>query len=415
MGVVVAARHVTLGHAVAIKFLVQRLHDEHGAARFLREAQAAARIQSEHVGRVFDWGRLESGIPFMVMEYLLGRDLRGELEARGELPVCEAVDILIEAIEGVAEAHRMGIVHRDLKPSNIFLVRRTDGTRQVKVIDFGISKFELGSHESGGELTHTNMLLGSPRYMSPEQVHSPKGVGPRSDIWSLGILLHEMLAGAPPFSGETAGAIVRQVLLEAPPPIDRRSGDLPRGLLQVVARCLARDPKDRFADVGELALALSPFGSMATRQIASRVARAFGTAAAAFPEPLQDSTALDQTLMAATISATSARRKRRALLFFGGFGLLLMATIGGWFGRGLITRERGAASAEEALPTPASATASPVSSAVTPPEPAASAPSDAGASASGGPNSRAPGGSSSPPTKARPAPRRNDDPLGSWK
>jgi len=208
MGVVVSARHVQLGQTVAIKLLTlppdEDRRDE-AIARFLNEAQAAAKLRGDHVVRIYDVGQLESGLPFMVMELLSGSDLGSMLDARGALPEAEAVDYVLQACAGVAEAHQMGIVHRDLKPSNLFVTRRSDGLPLLKVLDFGISK-QLGDPSSGEELptfTNTRTLMGSPNYMSPEQVRDARRVDARADIWALGIILQELITDAPVFRGES--------------------------------------------------------------------------------------------------------------------------------------------------------------------------------------------------------------------
>ena len=208
MGVVVAARHMQLGQSVAIKFLRRSAATSpESVNRFLREARASVGLQSAHVVRVMDVGTLDDGLPFMVMEHLNGTDLGQSLEMRGVLPVAEAVDCLVQAMDAVAEAHSLGIVHRDLKPSNLFLTARTDGSPLVKVLDFGISK----GVDTGGQrvdLTSTSMVLGSPLYMSPEQVRSTKSVDTRTDVWALGVILYELVAGVPPFEAETVTGLV---------------------------------------------------------------------------------------------------------------------------------------------------------------------------------------------------------------
>src|SRR5262245_59860123 len=185
MGIVVAAWHLELDQRVALKFLMPELAERGDSAeRFRREARAAARIKSEHVVRVLDVGNWEGNAPYMVMEYLDGRDLGSELRERGSLAIKECVDYLLQAIEAVAEAHALGIVHRDLKPEHLFLSRRVDGSRAVKVLDFGISKtIVLWSEEQS--LTRTSNIMGSPFYMSPEQMRTPRNVDTRSDIWAL--------------------------------------------------------------------------------------------------------------------------------------------------------------------------------------------------------------------------------------
>ncbi|MBM4363359.1 MAG: serine/threonine protein kinase, partial [Deltaproteobacteria bacterium] len=219
MGVVVQAMHLQLEERVAVKFLLPEyaVHAE-ASTRFLREARAAVKIKSEHVARVIDVGTLESGAPYMVMEYLAGRDLADVLEQRGPLPVEEVVEYVLQACEALAEAHALGIVHRDLKPANLFLTKRADGSAQVKVLDFGISKAGVSS-DSGADqsLTKTSAMMGSPLYMSPEQMRSARSVDARSDLWSLGAILFELMAGRPPFSGESLPELLARVLTDPAP------------------------------------------------------------------------------------------------------------------------------------------------------------------------------------------------------
>ena len=192
MGVVVLARHVQLDQLVALKFLLaQSLTNPKVVARFEREARAVVKLKSEHVARVLDVGTMEAGAPYIVMEYLEGEDLSQTVERRGPLPVAEAVDYLLQACEALAEAHGMGIVHRDLKPGNLFLTRRVDGKSLVKVLDFGISKLEGGREDLA--LTQPAEVVGSPKYMSPEQLRASRLADARSDIWSLGVILYELI------------------------------------------------------------------------------------------------------------------------------------------------------------------------------------------------------------------------------
>jgi serine/threonine-protein kinase len=268
MGVVVAARHLGLGERVALKFLVPRSGggtiDEHTLARFFREAQLTARVRSDHVARVLDVGGHESGAPFMVMELLEGTDLQRLVRERGPLPVGEAAGYVLHACLGLAEAHAAGVVHRDLKPANLFLTRRPDGAPLVKVLDFGIGKLVAGVR---GAFDHTLTteadLLGSPLYMSPEQIKAPRDVDARSDVWSMGAILYTLLAGRPPFVGENAGAILAQILSEPPEAISPTRGDVPPALEAVVASCLQKDPGRRMQRADDLARALAPFAAPA--------------------------------------------------------------------------------------------------------------------------------------------------------
>jgi serine/threonine-protein kinase len=282
MGVVVAAWHLELDQRVALKFLMPELAERgESAERFRREARAAARIKSEHVVRVLDVGNWEGNAPYMVMEYLDGRDLSAELRERGTLTTKECVDYLLQAIDALAEAHALGIVHRDLKPENLFLNRRPDGSRSVKVLDFGISKtIVLGSSEEQS-LTRTTNIMGSPFYMSPEQMRTPRNVDARSDIWAIGAILYNLLAGRPPYVAETIPQLCTMLLENDPEPLRGVRNDVSEELERIVMRCLAKSTSDRWASVSELAVALAPFGSRSSRvhvERASRVLRAPGAA-----------------------------------------------------------------------------------------------------------------------------------------
>jgi eukaryotic-like serine/threonine-protein kinase len=286
MGVVMAAWHLELDQRVALKFLMPELVERGEAAeRFRREARAAARIKSEHVVRVIDVGNWEGNAPYMVMEYLDGRDLSAELQERGTLPIKECVDYLLQAIEAVAEAHALGIVHRDLKPENLFLAKRVDGSRSIKVLDFGISKtIVLGSSDERS-LTRTANIMGSPFYMSPEQMRAPRNVDTRSDIWALGAILYDVLTGQPPYVAETIPQLCTMMLESNPAPLRLLRPEASSELEQVVARCLAKDLTDRWSTVVDLARALLPFASRASRIHVERAARVLGGSGSGVPPP----------------------------------------------------------------------------------------------------------------------------------
>jgi serine/threonine protein kinase len=263
MGAVFAAEHTMLGQRVAIKFLVENgTVGPLAGRRLLREGRAAARIRSEHVVRVIDLGALASGLPFIVMEFLDGRDLSRLLEKHGRLPIPRSVDYVMEALEAVAEAHALRIVHRDLKPENLFLARQPDGSTIIKVLDFGISKvIEDGAGPvSSGPVTTSHSVLGSPTYMSPEQIQKARNVDGRTDIWSLGVVLYELIAGEPPFRGANTFKLLQEIMSDRLPSLRAKCPHAPEPLEQVT-KCLARPREARYADAGELARALAPFGS----------------------------------------------------------------------------------------------------------------------------------------------------------
>jgi serine/threonine-protein kinase len=261
MGVVVSAWHLGLRQRVAIKLLLSDGGQIEQAAleRFQREARAAARIRSEHVCRVIDVGMLPAGTPYLVMEYLEGCDLADELARRGRVPAQEAVGYVLEACEALAEAHVAGIIHRDLKPANLFLARRNNGSRCLKLLDFGVSKSIEEGSLAQFSLTKTSSIVGSPIYMSPEQLNSAKDVDARTDIWALGALTYELIAGRPPFFAETIPQLVSQVLHNEPPSFGEIGVTAPGGLEQVIRRALHKSRDLRFATVAEFAEAIGPY------------------------------------------------------------------------------------------------------------------------------------------------------------
>ena len=272
MGVVVAARHLELDQRVAIKFLVSDA-DVNALERFMREAKAAALVKSEHACRVSDFGRLESGEPYIVMEYLDGCDLADKLEAEGPQPVNDVVSWIVQACDALSSAHAQGIVHRDLKPANLFLQNTTDGPPTLKVLDFGISKLS-----TSGKLTSTAVLMGSPFYMSPEQLESSRDVDQRSDIWSLGVVLYELLTGVAPFMGETIVQLVVQAREREPDPPSRLRPGIPSAIEEIIARCLAKAPANRFQNVNELVRALAPHAPSEVHAIAAKLTKRAGRA-----------------------------------------------------------------------------------------------------------------------------------------
>jgi serine/threonine-protein kinase len=254
MGVVLKVTHLHLGEELAIKVLLpEGAIRSDVTARFLREAQAVVRLRGEHVARVIDVGVLPEGLPFIVMEYLHGADLSHDLKRRTNLSPGITVDYVLQACEALAEAHAHGIVHRDIKPANLFLTTRPDGTPLIKVLDFGISK--APAHDNN-TLTQTEVVMGTPGYMSPEQMKATRDVDARTDIWALGIVLYECLMGRRPFDGESFSATVLMAGTEPPPPMNPQ---IPRGLQAVVLRCLQKDRRARFSTIAELVAALVPF------------------------------------------------------------------------------------------------------------------------------------------------------------
>ena len=327
MGVVVAATHLQLDERVALKFLLpEALQNPEAVARFAREARAAVKIKSEHVARVSDVGTLESGSPYLVMEYLEGQDLAAFVASRGALPIYDAVEFVLQACEALAEAHALGIVHRDLKPANLFVTVRADGTPCVKVLDFGISKFTTPGSSSDMGMTKTSTVMGSPLYMSPEQLSSSRNVDARADIWAIGVILFEVISGRVPFEAETMPQLCGMILQESPPPLRSLRPDASPGLESVLQHCLAKDRAQRYANVAELARALAPFGPPSALRSAERIARVLRAPGA---QHFADSGSLET--VAATTSGALAlpearpqRVKPAALLAFLALGSVLV-------------------------------------------------------------------------------------------
>jgi eukaryotic-like serine/threonine-protein kinase len=330
MGLVLACWQAELGRRVAIKILHEGSPIR--VARFLREARHAARIESEHVARVLDSGTAGDGIPFIVLEYLQGTDLAAELHAKGKLPITEAVGYLLQACEAVAEAHERGIVHRDLKPSNLFLAQRIDGSTSLKVLDFGISK---AVDDGAAKVTETGALLGTPRYMSPEQVRDPRDVDARSDVWALGIICYQLVTGSLPFTQGNLPSLSAAIVTEPPRALRELLPDAPEALERVILRCLAKDASERFQSVAELARALEPFGPEEARGSVRRIAKLSGSAfrrrnaapAAAQTLATADSRG-DGSLDPASLQPATPRARRAAPLVVIGAGAV---AIGLWF------------------------------------------------------------------------------------
>ncbi len=261
MGFVYSARTRRGDVKVAIKLLHPRLlADSEKTERFLREARATARLSSEYIVRVLDVGKRErDGLPYLVMEFLAGEDLGEWLERLGPFPTELAVGFVIQACSALRLAHAAGIVHRDIKPANLILVRQPGGDALLKLLDFGISKAAESEDMHGPGITQTSAVFGSPTYMSPEQVRSAKNVDSRSDVWAIGVVLFELLAGEAPFQGETPGAILAAIVADEPKDLREIRPELPQKLLDIVAACLVKNRDKRMPSVDELAKRLAPF------------------------------------------------------------------------------------------------------------------------------------------------------------
>lgn len=275
MGVVFAVRHVSLGTRFAVKLMLPDVAaDEELSVRFLREARAASAITSDHVVKIFDVGRLDDGSLFIVMELLRGHDLEHELRARGSLPADEVARYGVQISDALAEAHLRGIVHRDLKPANLFLVDRGPEPPLLKILDFGISKTSALDRGVGDEptLTVTDATLGSPKYMSPEQLRSPKHVDGRSDMWSVGVILYRALTGRLPFTADTLGEYITKVLTDRPDPFTDLDASIPKELRMAVSSCLVADLARRCPGARAMLHDLSPLAREEAHTAIARLA-----------------------------------------------------------------------------------------------------------------------------------------------
>ncbi len=373
MGSVLLVQHPELGTRVALKVMLPELAaDERLVERFLREGKATARLTSEHVARVFDAGRHPAGFPYLVMEFLSGRTLDDLVGKEGPLAIPTAVDLLLQACEGVAHAHAAGIVHRDLKPANLFLVPRADGSVCLKVLDFGIAK-EIGG---ASPMTGTAESFGSPEYMSPEQIRAAKDVDPRSDVWSLGVVLFEVLTCRVPFESPSVFEVASKILGEPAQSLEDLRPDAPPGLADVLARCFEKNPARRYPSVAELAAALAPFGGRDAPEAAERISVTLGVGAsplfgmpgatrvtARASSPIGDATTeLSWPRAAGSSGFTSRRRLARVAI-----ALLALSAIAAAFSAWAFHASR---RPPEVLPVPSAALAP---SAATTPSPSAPA------------------------------------------
>jgi len=370
MGMVVAARHVALGQRVALKFMLKEaMADPTNAERFAREARAAVQLQSPHTARVLDVGKLVNGEPYMVMEYLDGHDLDEVLQQGGAMPPHLAITYMLQACEAFAEAHGLGMIHRDIKLKNLFLARSVDGRPLVKVLDFGLAKTSGANLDVS--LTSTTAVFGSPQYMSPEQMRSAKDVDERSDIWSIGVCLYELLTGRLPFDAPGVAEICAMVLKDDVVPPSRWAVGLPAELDAVILKCLAKDPRERYASVAELGFALEPWSGV--EGSASRILHVLESSRKIELPTIMDASKGDvlQEGAAKTLDAwgtggeraRAARSRPPAWVLGVSAALMLALLVGG--GLGIARRSSGARSAASDSPSAlAPATAEPLPAAV---------------------------------------------------
>jgi eukaryotic-like serine/threonine-protein kinase len=326
MGYVMAATHVELGELVALKFLrPEAMQFQELVGRFAREAQASARIRSEHVARVYDVGTTPQGVPYIVMEHLQGQDLASLLETGSRLSVETAVDYVMQACEGLASAHALGIVHRDIKPENLFLTTPAPGAPSViKLLDFGISKVDLTMPQPQGSraMAQTTTLLGSPRYMSPEQIRNSTQVDARADIWALGCVLYELFTGHPAYNAPSLMELGAAILGDDPVPVRVLASSVPVELDAIVTRCLQKRPTDRYNNIAELAAALLPYAPKRARMFAERCQSLLQcvhpeladlSLPSVTPPSSTTSVTLDQLSTSATIAQPPAKRRSNKL------------------------------------------------------------------------------------------------------
>jgi len=367
IGVVIVAKHLALNKRVAIKYLKPKaLANESIVQRFVREARLTAQITSEHTVRVHDVGTLPDAGPYMVMEYLVGEDL-GKVLQSGSLPIERAVDYILQACDALAEAHSLRIVHRDIKPENLFLAQRALHVPILKVIDFGISKMAIAPDEDGqwARETAVGERFGTPLYMSPEQLRATAGVDHRTDIWSLGVVLHELLVGSPPFEGQDLPRLCASILTAPPVRISAIRPSVPSVLEAIVQRCLEKEPQRRFRNVAEFAQELAPFGPPSSDERVSRIREMIRHAGDSVDPPgvtssglrltadppatVIPSTGLDgRSASTMHLRARAASERRRAIVWgvFGAGGLVTLGVVGA-------TAWNGASAETRTLPEPA--------------------------------------------------------------
>ncbi|HVT06541.1 MAG TPA: protein kinase [Polyangia bacterium] len=263
MGRVYEAQHAVVGRRFAVKVLQAQLAREPALLeRFHREARAAGALESENLASIVDFGHTRDGLPYIVMELLVGEDLSKLIEREGPLPVPRVVSLGVQTCRGLAAAHNAGIVHRDLKPANLFVTRRGDGSDLVKILDFGIAKLESAAEAQLLDLTQTGSTMGTPLYMSPEQARGEKELDHRADIYATAVILYEALSGRMPHEGDSYNALLHHILTQPAPPLTALRPDLPAPVAAAIHAALSPNRDERPQSAMELARALSGYADV---------------------------------------------------------------------------------------------------------------------------------------------------------
>jgi serine/threonine-protein kinase len=301
MGAVYEGENVRIHHRVAIKVMHPAVEADNGAReRFEREAQAAGRIGSEHICEVYDLGELPSGARYMVMEFLAGEALSTRVLKLGRIPIEVMAPLLLQLLEGLEAAHSAGIIHRDLKPDNVFLQRTKQGGDFVKIVDFGVSKFNALSGGSAMSMTRTGAMVGTPYYMSPEQVRGAKLVDHRSDLYSVGVVLFECITGSLPFQAETFNELMFKIALEPPADAEQLVPGLDPRFGAIVRKAMAREPSQRYDSAQQFAAAVAEWMQVAGVAMPAGHASISQSGAGAMHSPFANSSGGHPVVLATT-------------------------------------------------------------------------------------------------------------------